>query len=273
MERPDLEDQRNELVVKINSDKAQLKSIEDKILYLLYHSEGNILDDEELIETLNESKETSAIIEARLIETEATEVKISVAREKYRNVATKGSVLYFVVANLAEIDPMYQFSLKYFNQVNILSFINLLRYFNFKLQIFNNVIIISEKSKNLDHRLNILHKEITLAVYTNVSRGLFERHKLVFSFMLNVAIFQNLGLINDSQWNYLLRGPIGFKGPCSPKPDVQLITDQMWLSANYLATMFPKFKKLLPEVTKVIELRIGEFYLVTIVLCCYLYID
>lgn len=62
-------------------------------------------------------QETSAIIEARLIETEATEEKISIAREKYRSVATRGSVLYFVVAQLAEIDPMYQYSLKYFSQV------------------------------------------------------------------------------------------------------------------------------------------------------------
>lgn len=51
------------------------------------------------------------------METEATEDKISVAREKYRSVATRGSVLYFVVAQLAEIDPMYQYSLKYFSQV------------------------------------------------------------------------------------------------------------------------------------------------------------
>lgn len=64
-------------------------------------------------------KETSAIIAARLIETEATEEKISIAREKYRPVATRGSVLYFVVAQLAEIDPMYQYSLKYFNQVSV----------------------------------------------------------------------------------------------------------------------------------------------------------
>lgn len=56
MERPDLEEQRTELIVRINNDKNQLKNIEDKILKLLFQSEGNILDDEELIDTLNESK-------------------------------------------------------------------------------------------------------------------------------------------------------------------------------------------------------------------------
>ena len=39
------------------------------------------------------------------------------AREAYRPVATRGSILYFVVADFAGIDPMYQFSLAYFKQV------------------------------------------------------------------------------------------------------------------------------------------------------------
>lgn len=56
LERPDLEILRSELIVRINTDKASLLEIEDKILRLLYASTGNILDDEELIETLNESK-------------------------------------------------------------------------------------------------------------------------------------------------------------------------------------------------------------------------
>lgn len=56
IERPDLEKQRSELIIRINKDKGQLKSIEDKILKMLFTSSGNILDDEELVETLNESK-------------------------------------------------------------------------------------------------------------------------------------------------------------------------------------------------------------------------
>uniref|UniRef100_A0A7M5UY30 Dynein heavy chain ATP-binding dynein motor region domain-containing protein n=1 Tax=Clytia hemisphaerica TaxID=252671 RepID=A0A7M5UY30_9CNID len=117
LERPDLEEQRNKLIVRINSDKNQLKAIEDRILKLLFNLEGNILDDEVLINTLNESKVTSGIITNRLIEAEKTGEEITTAREKYRSVATRGSVMYFVVASLAEMDPMYQYSLKYFTQV------------------------------------------------------------------------------------------------------------------------------------------------------------
>jgi dynein heavy chain len=56
LEQPDLEQQRNELIMRINNDKNQLKNIQDKVLRMLYASEGNILDDEDLIDTLNESK-------------------------------------------------------------------------------------------------------------------------------------------------------------------------------------------------------------------------
>ena len=61
---------------------------------------------------------TSGVIKQRLAEAETTEEKISMAREKYRVVATRGSVMYFVVADMGGVDPMYQFSLKYFKAVS-----------------------------------------------------------------------------------------------------------------------------------------------------------
>jgi dynein heavy chain len=56
VEQPDLEQERNELMSSITNDRNQLQTIEDKILKMLYASEGNILDDEDLIDTLDESK-------------------------------------------------------------------------------------------------------------------------------------------------------------------------------------------------------------------------
>ncbi|XP_076377925.1 dynein heavy chain at 16F [Megalopta genalis] len=239
LERPDLESMRNDLITKINADKGQLQSIEDRILTLLYGAGDDILDNEDLIETLNDSKETSAIIATRLIESEATEGKISEAREKYRSVANRGSVLFFVVADLANIDPMYQFSLKYFNQI------------------FNLVIDSTEKDDNLARRLQNLLIEITLAIYTNVSRGLFEKHKLIFSFMLNIAIFMNEKIINQAQWNFMLRGATRIS--VADRPDIPTLTIQMWTFVNYLAATFPVFKNILNDVFKKIPLTIGYF--------------
>jgi len=57
-------------------------------------------------------------IAGRLIDAEETEQSIGIERERYRPVAKRGACLYFVVAQLSEIDTMYQFSLNYFNSVS-----------------------------------------------------------------------------------------------------------------------------------------------------------
>ncbi len=55
-ERPDLANLKSQLVVSNAKMKKELKDIEDKILFMLSNSQGNILDDEELINTLAQSK-------------------------------------------------------------------------------------------------------------------------------------------------------------------------------------------------------------------------
>ena len=65
------------------------------------------MEDEELILTLDQSKQTAISIGERKAEAEITSEKINVSREKYRPVARRGSVLYFVIANLAMINEMY----------------------------------------------------------------------------------------------------------------------------------------------------------------------
>ena len=188
LERPDLSEMRNKLIVQINEDKEQLKGIEDKILQLLFNSEGNILDDAVLIETLGESKITSTAIGERLVEAEKTEANITEARNKYRPVAIRGAVIYFVIADVGLIDDMYQYSLAYFKAL------------------FNLCIADSEKDDNLDTRLSNIIEYSTANIYTNIARGLFEKHKLVFSFMLCAQIMRQRNGIDTGAWNVFLRG-------------------------------------------------------------------
>jgi hypothetical protein len=44
-ERPDLEEQRSQLVIQSAQNKKKLKEIEDQILHILSTSQGNILED------------------------------------------------------------------------------------------------------------------------------------------------------------------------------------------------------------------------------------
>merc|ERR1719409_1189332 len=58
-ERPELEVQKNDLVVAVAAGKRKLVQLEDTILRMLSSSSGSLLDDEELVLTLQSSKTTS----------------------------------------------------------------------------------------------------------------------------------------------------------------------------------------------------------------------
>jgi dynein heavy chain len=168
--------------------KRQLKEIEDKILKLVSEAGDEILEDEELIITLDQSKQTSIAINERMIEAEQTAKKINASRELYRGVAQRGSVLYFVIADLALIDPMYQYSLEFF------------------ARLFNRRIERSEKSDVLEERLEILLNDITENFFLNICRGLFEKDKLLYSFLNASSILRREKRIGIDEWNFFLRG-------------------------------------------------------------------
>ena len=65
-ERPDLEEAKNALIVSNAKMKKELKEIEDKILFRLSNSEGNPVDDVDLIKVLEASKIKSAEIKVRV---------------------------------------------------------------------------------------------------------------------------------------------------------------------------------------------------------------
>lgn len=113
-EMPELEEQRDKLITQLSDFKRDLKDIEDRILKLVSEAGEDILDDEELIITLDQSKQMSTAIQQRMKEAEETAQKIDSTREEFRPVAKRGSVLYFVIADLALVDPMYQYSLEFF---------------------------------------------------------------------------------------------------------------------------------------------------------------
>ena len=187
-ERPELEQRKDELIISISSDKKQLKSIEDQILRMLAESSGDILDDEELINSLEKSKSTSTVISERMQEAEQTSEAINEAREGYRSVATRGSILYFVMADLAGIDSMYQFSLQAFS-----------RLYNLRVEQ-------CPSGESLEERLSLLIDDITLSLYKNVCRGLFEKHKLLFSFMMSAQIQRHSREILPEEWQVFLLG-------------------------------------------------------------------
>lgn len=69
--------------------------------------------------------------------------------------ATRGSILFFIIKDLALIDSMYQYSLQYVEKILRASMDQ------------------SEKGKSLEQRLENLIEGITKDLFRNVTRGLF----------------------------------------------------------------------------------------------------
>ena len=222
-EKPELEETKNKLVVSMANDKKQLDELQDKVLKLLKESEGMILDNEPLINTLQQSKMTTSMIVKRVAEATETDKKIAEEREGYRSVATRGSLVYFVIADLAQMDPMYQYSLEYFKKL------------------YNYCIDVSEKSDDLQTRLDILIAYITDFMYKNVCRGLFERHKLIFSFLICTQIQRQEGGIAFSEWNYILRGNPQIINGGPKNPDPTFIKQREWEAIQGLEAALPAF--------------------------------
>ena len=219
-ERPDVEERMVKLVMSIAEDKKQMLDIETKILKSLSESEGNILDDVELIRTLDDSKVVSAMIKQRLEESVRTKAEIDEIRASYMSASTRASLIYFIVADLAQVDPMYQFSLAYFKRL------------------FHICIDDSEKSDDLETRLKNIIDYSTEVIYVNICRGLFEKDKLTFSFLVCCAILRNAGEVSSTEWSLLLRGAGLTENPL-PNPEPLKIKESGWNLLHVLQEEIP----------------------------------
>lgn len=80
-ERPDLEEEKNRLIVSGAANKRKLKETEDEILRVLSSSSGNILEDEQAVNVLQSSKLLADDVNQKQKISDETEQKIDQARQ------------------------------------------------------------------------------------------------------------------------------------------------------------------------------------------------
>jgi dynein heavy chain len=242
IEKPELERKKMEVMRSMNQNAVDLIKLDNKLLLDLSKANPDtILEDTELIGTLNFTKDTSKKIEKDTEEAKITEKQINEERNNYRPVAAEGAMLYFLIISLNAVNHMYQYSLESFQTF------------------FDKGIMMTPKEEKGAERIQKMVLIIRERVYQWISRGLFERHKVIFLTMLTFRLMTKRLLnveFTDKELKFLLT--------CIPKigienPVKDWLKGPSWGNALKLAEL-NGFEKLPESIGNELAARFKEWY-------------
>jgi dynein heavy chain len=113
-ERPDMAAKKAALIQQANQCMVKIADLEDEILGRLAAAEGDITEDIDLIEGLENAKATSNEVNKILDDGKKTAKQINMTSEKYRPTARRGSQLFFLMNRLSMVHTYYIYSLNSF---------------------------------------------------------------------------------------------------------------------------------------------------------------
>jgi dynein heavy chain 2, cytosolic len=166
-EMPKLETQKMDLLKKEDDLKIELSRLEDSLLSELANSQGNILENRNLITSLEETKTKSIVIARSLEDSQLLQVSLDAERQKYSPISDFASRLFFVINDLQKLNNMYRFSLSSF-----------VRLFD---EALNSTDASNEEAEN---RVKALISALEKLVYRYVSRSLLQADRHTFALYL-----------------------------------------------------------------------------------------
>ena len=209
-EESELEEQRHQLIKEMSSNKTMLKKLEDTLLHLLNTSTGNILDNDELIGTLEDTKTQAADIQVQLETATITKEKIEKACDAYRPAAKRGRIIYFVVSSLSAINSMYEYSLS-----------------SYLHDVFKVALSKREPSLSVITKVDNIIGLLTELAYDYTCMGIFEKHKDMFAFQLSLNIMEGEGNLVRPELDFFLKGNLALDSAEKKKP-FDWIPNQGW---------------------------------------------
>jgi len=230
-EQKALEEQLSEVLEEVNSNTKALLKLDASLLNRLTSSGGNLLEDDELIGVLAETKAMAADVNQKLIASDETRATINEKREQFRPVATRGSVIYFAIVEMSRVNPMYQTSLNQF------------------LEIFMKSMDDAEKAALASKRVANIIETMTYKAYRYVNRGLYEADKLTFLLLMTLKVLVTAGLLKQSDTMLFLRGGAALDINSVKRKPFAWLSNEAWLNVLELSTSNKFFGNLPSEMS------------------------
>jgi dynein heavy chain len=153
-------------------------------------------------------------------------------RETFKSVAFRVSRLFFVLVQMMNVDPMYQYSLDFYKMI-----------YERALDNGNSI----EKGKR-NEKVKFFIKEFTSLLYENICRSLFEKDKLLFSMLMYFKIVEKTHddpkiLLDPREVRFVMVGGsrVEMARP-NPTGASGWMTDKIWASVLQLGDEFEVFK-------------------------------
>lgn len=228
-EDPNRMNKKNDIQREQASDNKKKAELEDLILNQIANNDKNLLEDDLLISTLDDSKAQCKQIEQKQEDSKVVLTAIDTIRKNFEAVGKRVARLFFVLIQIMNVNSMYQYSLKFFK--------------NIFLRAMKRGESIEKGKKN--ERKNFFMREFTIMLYENICRSLFEADKLLFSFLICLKIMDEQEILNHAEARFIMQGGtrVEMRTP-NPTGDGGWMTDKTWASVLQVSEEFECFKGL-----------------------------
>ena len=103
----------------------------------------------------------------------------------------------------------------------------------------------------MEERIDVLNDWHTKSVYENTCRGLFEKHKLLFSFRMCAKKLMTENKINLTEYNYFLKGGVVFDRSTLPdNANHEWLSDQCWDNICQLTNLSSVFSDMVDSLNQ-----------------------
>ncbi|KAK5013911.1 dynein heavy chain, partial [Cryomyces antarcticus] len=171
-ERPDVDERRSNLLKTRGEFDVHLRQLEKRLLQALNDSQGNILDDENVIETLETLKKEAGIITAKVAETDGVMIEVEHMTLQYNVIARSCSAIFAVLEQLHLLNHFYQFSLQYF------------------IDIFHSVLkFVRETAQEMSPkaRIDVILRQLFVHAYRRTSLTMLQKDRITLALLLAQA--------------------------------------------------------------------------------------